>query len=146
MKKIFLIIVFLLITSMPVQAKTLVKQTIGDYTISAIKNGSTVKIKWNGKTIHIYNSFHGKIKIISERKLTYWKKTHRKNKTLYIERVIGKVKDDNLNGITTSGGYINYYRSLKGIAHKGDVIISYCVYSPYNNAVDDIDERYDFVL
>ena len=98
------------------------------------------KVKWMGKTIRWYD-FYGKVRIISERKLTYKMLTRRKNKVLYIERTIGKVVNDRLDG-KTALGYISY-KNLQGKVKKGDTVISYFVYSPYTHWIDDYDERYD---
>ena len=148
MKKLMILVTMfiMLVTVNPAFGKTVARETIGDYTISAVRKNNTIKIKWNGKTIHTYRNFKGKVKILPERKLTAKMLTSRKNKVIYIERVVGVITDDNLNGITTGSGYTHYRRSLKGIGKKGDIVVSYCVYSPFKNTIDDYDERYDIIL
>lgn len=67
---------------------------------------------------------------------------------MYIERIIGKVTDNEKNGKILNppedGGYYISYASVKG-ARKGDLIITYCVYNPYSNYDDDVIERWDFI-
>ena len=63
---------------------------------------------------------------------------------MYIERIIGKVTDNEKNGKVLNppddGGYYISYASVKG-ARKGDIIITYCVYNPDPNWDDDVIER-----
>lgn len=67
---------------------------------------------------------------------------------MYIERIIGKVTDNEKNGKVLNppvdGGYYISYASVKG-ARKGDLIITYCVYNPFSNYDDDVIERWDFI-
>ena len=67
---------------------------------------------------------------------------------MYIERIFGRVIDDNGNGQVLNhpenGGYYISYESVEG-ARKGDLIITYCVYNPYGNYDDDVIERWDFI-
>ena len=67
---------------------------------------------------------------------------------MYIERIIGKVTDNEKNGKVLNppkdGGYYISYASVKG-ARKGDLVITYCVYNPYSNWDDDVIERWDFI-
>lgn len=71
--------------------------------------------------------------------------------TTIVERCIGIVTD----GQSGDGRILNlpddcgYYISYRGIYRPisdGTVILSYMVYNPDNNYIDDIMERYDFVL
>lgn len=68
-----------------------------------------------------------------------------------VERCIGLVSDKN-NGdgilLNTEDADYNYisYRGVYRPIENGSVILSYMVYSPYNCSIDDIVERYDFVL
>lgn len=139
-----IVTVLLLINSDVVMAKTVAKERVNGYTISVTQSKQKTTVKWNGKKIHSYK-FRGKTKIVSERKLTEKMLLRRKNKTLYIERIIGKVVNNRLDGETTEGHYMSY-RCLRGKAHKGDVIITYCIYNPFTKWIDDIDERYDIIL
>ena len=134
----------LLALSVTVQAKVVAKETVNGYTISVHQNGTRTTVKWNGKTIHTYK-FKGKVKMVSEKKLTYKALMHRKGKVLYIERLYGTILNKKLDGKTTADEYICYSR-LKGKAKPGDEIITYCVYNPLNNWIDDISERYDIIL
>ena len=84
-------------------------------------------------------------------KLTENMLTHRSNKKrhiMYIERIIGKVTDNEKNGKVLNppedGGYYISYASVAD-AEIGDAIITYCVYNPYSNYDDDVIERWDFI-
>lgn len=74
--------------------------------------------------------------------------TRKENSIMYIERIIGKVTDNEKNGTVLNppvdGGYYISYASVKG-ARKGDLIITYCVYNPFSNYDDDVIERWDFI-
>ena len=90
-------------------------------------------------------------RVIDCDKLTEKMLTHRSSKKrhiMYIERIVGRVTDNNKNGKVLNppkdGGYYISYRSVKG-ARKGDTIITYCVYNPYSNYDDDVIERWDFI-
>ena len=90
-------------------------------------------------------------KVIDCDKLTEKMLTHRSSKKrhiMYIERIVGRVTDNNKNGKVLNppkdGGYYISYASVKG-ARKGDVIVTYCVYNPYTNWDDDVIERWDFI-
>ena len=67
---------------------------------------------------------------------------------MYIERIIGKVTDNEKNGTVLNppvdGGYYISYASVAD-AEIGDTIITYCVYNPYTNWDDDVIERWDFI-
>lgn len=74
--------------------------------------------------------------------------TRTERNIMYIERIIGKVTDNEKNGIVLNppedGGYYISYASVKG-ARKGDTIVTYCVYNPFSNYDDDVIERWDFI-
>ena len=125
-------------------AKTVAKQKCNGYTIAVTQSKAGTKVRWNNKVIRWYD-FSGKVKIISEKKLTNKMLYRRKNRILYIERIVGKCINNNLDGITSCGSYISY-RSQRGYVHKGDTVVTYCVYCPYTHWTDDIDERYDVVI
>lgn len=144
MKKILILALTTAMLATPVQAKLVAKESINGYTISVHQNGKRTTVKWNGKTIHSYK-FKGRVKILSEKKLSYKALFSRKGKVLYIERCYGTVLNRRLDGETTTGGYI-CYSSLKGKVKPGDEVVTYCVYNPFNNWIDDIDERYDVIL
>lgn len=143
--KILVIVAMMVVMAASVQAKTVSKETVGDYTISVHQNGKKTIVKWNGKTICSFR-FTGKVQIIPERKLTNRKKMCRKDKVLYIERVVGTVINNNGDGKTSNGAYMCYRSSLKGKYHKGMVVVSYCIYNPHTRWIDDISERYDAIL
>ena len=90
-------------------------------------------------------------RVIDCEKLTEKMLTHRSSKKrhiMYIERIVGRVTDNNKNGKVLNppkdGGYYISYRSVKN-ARKGDVIVTYCVYNPYTKWDDDVIERWDFI-
>lgn len=74
--------------------------------------------------------------------------TRTEHRIMYIERIIGKVTDNEKNGTVLNppvdGGYYISYASVKG-ARKGDLVVTYCVYNPYTNWDDDVIERWDFI-
>lgn len=144
MKKLITICVFILMMGFPTYAKTVATETINGYTIRITQHGDVTKIEWCGKTYRKYH-FRGKVKIVSEGKLTARKLWKRKSKTLYIERIVGRVINDHLDGRTTENHYISY-KCLKGKVHKGDTIVTYCVYNPFTRWIDDIADRFDIIL
>lgn len=75
--------------------------------------------------------------------------------TVIIERCIGMVTDKEngdgliLNYHSDEGGYYIAYRNeecQKLNLCNGTVLVSYMVYDPNNNYIDDIGDRYDFVI
>lgn len=74
--------------------------------------------------------------------------TRKEDSIMYIERIIGKVTDNEKNGTVLNppvdGGYYISYASVED-AEIGDVIVTYCVYNPYSNYDDDVIERWDFI-
>ena len=74
--------------------------------------------------------------------------TRTDHNVMYIERIIGKVTDNEKNGKVLNppddGGYYISYASVAD-AEIGDTIITYCVYNPYSNYDDDVIERWDFI-
>ena len=69
-----------------------------------------------------------------------------RNGKLIIERVVGIVNDDDGNGtaLYDDSYYICYARVDD--ACKGDEVLSYFVYNPFNNYFDDILFRLDYVI
>ena len=74
--------------------------------------------------------------------------TRTDHNVMYIERIIGKVTDNEKNGKVLNppddGGYYISYASVAD-AEIGDTIVTYCVYNPYTNWDDDVIERWDFI-
>lgn len=140
---LLLTIIILCFTS-PAMANTVARESVGGYTIAVTQRNGKTAVKWNGRIIRRY-SFHGRVRFVSEGKLTAKMLRKRKGKTLYIERIVGKVTNNRMDGETSCGYYISY-KSLKGKAHNGDTIITYCVYNPFTRWTDDVDERYDIIL
>jgi len=145
MKKLITICVFILMLGSPTYAKTVATETINGYTIRITQHGDATKIKWCGKTYRKYHHFRGEVRIVSEGKLTARKLWSRKDKTLYIERIVGRVINNRLDGVSSNGGYISY-KCLKGKVHKGDTIVTYCVYNPFTRWIDDVSDRFDIIL
>ena len=139
MKRIIILVFTLIILlSFPVSAKTVARERGMGYTIKVTQKRGKTRIYWNGKLIRSYR-FSGKVKIVSERKLTEKKLLNRKGKVLYIERVKGTVVSRRLDGRTSNGGYIKYHKPFR----KGDRVVSYFVYNPFTHWIDDVHERYD---
>jgi len=113
-----------------------------ELTVTQDKNGT--KVLWNDKTYGWYD-FNGKVKIIAEKKLTNRMLRTRKNKVLYIEKIVGRVVNKSLDGRTTSNKYISY-RCLGHKVKRGDKIVTYLVYSPYTRWIDDVVLRFDVPL
>ena len=67
----------------------------------------------------------------------------RTEENIIVEVAVGSVLNENLDG--ESYGYYISYRSVEN-AKPGDTIITYFVYNPYNNYVDDIVERFDIIV
>lgn len=115
------------------------RQNVGDYT--TIERGFLSRYNYDGKPIE---------QVYDTDRISYTTITHRKGKVI-CERCIGIVTDGN-NGdgriLNTSDEVYNYisYRFFDQPYKTGTVVITYLVYSPYNNYEDDIIDRYDFVL
>lgn len=123
-------------------AKTIVND--GNLRIIATKDHGDTALKFSDGRTHRYD-FQGKIKVVLQRKLTARMLRNRRNKTIYIEKVNGRVINNRLDGRTSTGGYISY-QSLRGKVHKGNYVTTYLIYSPYTTWLDDIDERYDVIV
>ena len=72
-----------------------------------------------------------------------------RNGKIIVEKIIGQVvsyKLDGkiLNGKVDSGNYISYER-VDG-AKQGDIILTYYIYNPFTNEVDDVLTRLDFII
>lgn len=68
---------------------------------------------------------------------------------LIIERVVGYVTDRNGNGkVLNTNGDFNYinYKYVREPITTGTVVLTYLIYNPNNNYVDDIVNRFDFVI
>lgn len=90
------------------------------------------------------------IKLFDCSELTSEELESRKGTTV-VERCIGLVTDkQNGDGMILNlpedCGYYIGYRGIGYPISDGTVILSYMVYNPDNNAIDDIVERYDFIL
>jgi hypothetical protein len=78
----------------------------------------------------------------------------RNGKTI-IERCVGFVTDDTdgnehgvvLNAFDPDFNYIGYRECAEVLClNEGTVVVSYMIYNPDNNFIDDITERYDYVV
>lgn len=69
-----------------------------------------------------------------------------RNGKIIIEKVVGVVYDDNGNGTALfDESYYIYYGKVNN-ASKGDKVLSYFIYNPFNNYFDDIMIRFDHVM
>ena len=80
-----------------------------------------------------------------------------RNGKIIVEKIIGEVTNDNLDGKILNcdvenggytnkdgGNYINYKR-VDG-AKKGDKVLTYYIYNPFTNEQDDVLTRMDFII
>ena len=76
----------------------------------------------------------------------YW--THKG--TVFVERIIGKVKDNNGNGkvlnLAPDNKEYDYISYAKVKANKGDIVVTYLLYNPESNGEDDIIARWDYII
>ena len=129
----------------PVSAKT-VSECVNGAKIAVASNGNRVTVKWRGKKYRTFRLRKAKVVFVSEGRLTRKMLLTRKAKRIvYVERIVGRVVNSNMDGVTTNGHYMSY-RSLRGYAHKGDEVVTYCVYNPSTKWIDDITDRFDVVL
>ena len=68
---------------------------------------------------------------------------------IIIEKIIGTVIDRKGNGRVMNPADPDYdyisYKHVKG-AHKGDVVLTVCIYTPGNTYEDDVCERFDYII
>ena len=88
------------------------------------------------------------VQIYETNELTYEMLTNRNGKII-IEKVIGKVENDNLDGkilncIDEEHDYICYKR-VDGVK-KGNIVLTYFIYNPYTSYTDDVLTRIDFII
>lgn len=62
---------------------------------------------------------------------------------LIIEKCVGKVTDDEKNGSLEDGSYISY--TDVDDCTKRDTVITYLIFNPDTNYVDDVIERFDYI-
>lgn len=68
---------------------------------------------------------------------------------IVVEKVVGKVTNYKLDGKILNknpeyGDYISYKR-VDG-AKEGDVVLTYFIYNPFTNEIDDVLTRLDFII
>lgn len=70
-----------------------------------------------------------------------------------VEKIIGVCingKGDGKILNTKKSGYINYHRTYDFCTgkrtHKGDVVLTYLIYNPNSNLIDDVVERIDYII
>ena len=154
MKKIILFILIMLIIIFGIYNK---QQTIEEEETTYVING-TEKIVNGYEDIEgefvsrIYKIGYNSILLLDTKDMTQDILENRKgNGVLIIERVIGIVDDDKegdgiiLNTSDKDHNYISY-RNVNFETRNGTIILSYFVYNPNTNYVDDVVRRYDFVL
>lgn len=98
------------------------------------------------KVIEIYDTSELTPQVMSNR-----------NGRIIVEKIIGEVTNQKLDGKilncdTDNGGYTNKdggnyinYERVDG-AKKGDKIVTYFIYNPFNNEQDDVMTRLDFII
>lgn len=96
------------------------------------------KARTENANVEVYNSSELTHSILENR-----------NGDIVIERTIGVVKNDNkdgeiLNPADEERDYISY-RSVDG-CKKGDKVMTYFVYNPGNNKIDDVMYRTDYII
>ncbi len=68
---------------------------------------------------------------------------------IIVEKTIGIVLNDEGDGeiLNTSDDYYNYinYSRVEN-AKEGDIILTYCIYNPDTNYIDDILLRFDYII
>lgn len=89
-----------------------------------------------------------KAKIYNTNELNTETLTNRNGKII-IEKVIGKVTNDNLDGkilncIDEEHDYISY-KNVSG-AKKNDTVLTYFIYNPSSNVEDDVLTRINFII
>ena len=141
----FLCILIFVPNGNSVSAKT-VSECVNGAKIAVTTNGKRVTIKWRGKKYWTFRLRKAKIVFVSEGKLTRRQLLSRKaDRIVYVVRIIGHVIDNALNGKTTRGSKIAY-TSLLGYAHKGDQIMTWCVYDPFSRSDDGVIDRFDVIM
>lgn len=110
---------------------------------SKVKSGYVTKFyvkNPNRYNYKIKTSKKLKVRVIDETKVTRKILKHRKNKYILVEKIHAQCIDNNGNGRTSTGYYINYQDCEN--AFKGQKYITYLVYGN-NNSVDDVVVRFD---
>jgi len=152
MKKIITIMLLVMLVGIAVPTTQAKAQTT-HYRSMVVKVDKVKKEKtqydavvyWKGRRVAKY-TFQRKplVRFVTPNHLTYQMLSTREGRVLYIEILNGIVLDDEGNGKVTNGdpvyNYISYWRTPYC---KGDKVRTYCVYTPYNNAEDDIHLRFD---
>lgn len=146
---ILLLAIMVLVIAAPtqVQAKTVRYKSMTVKVEKKAKQNYETQVYWKGKPVAKYR-FDRKpvVKFTNGNKLTYEQLSTRKGRVLYIEICNGVVLDNKGNGrvVNTdpSHNYISYRYTYPRF-YKGDKVRTYCIYTPYNNAEDDIVERFD---
>lgn len=142
---IFVLILAALFAALPTQAAAVQHPGIR-VTVTHNQKRYTARVYHFGRLVASYN-FKKRPKIVytTTDRLTYKQLTHRKNKTLLIEVVTGRITDADYNGRVDTRSEYNYinYRTCKGWAYPGDRIRTYLIYNPSNNYEDDIIFRCD---
>lgn len=65
---------------------------------------------------------------------------------IIIEKCVGTVTDDEKNGaIQNADSDYNYISYTDVDCIKGDTVITYLIYNPNTNYIDDVVERFDFI-
>lgn len=92
----------------------------------------------NVNAIELYNTSDMTEEILTNR-----------NGKIIVEKIVGEVTNyrldgEILNASTGNGNYINYQR-VDG-AKEGDTIVTYYIYNPFSNEIDDVLTRLDYII
>lgn len=147
----FELIIFIMLVghSMTTPASTVVRD--GNLRIEVVRDHGDTVLKFSDGRSHRYD-FDGKVKVVPSNKLTAKMLRSRRNKVIYIEKITSKPIDKQwgvvINKKAGRWRVTNNkicYKSSGIRVNRGNTVHTYCVYNPYTQWLDDIDERYDVV-
>lgn len=122
---------------------TIILSIILAITVSA---ASVHSVRWYKK--YVKRNKIAKVREYWNENLTYEILANRGD-DIIIEKILGTVVNNKKDGKLLNPADPNYdYISYKGVknAHKGDIILTVCVYQPNSKYEDDIVARFDFIL
>ena len=107
--------------------------------------------KFNSSQVEFYDNMVANaniIEIYDTSELTHDIMKNRDGKII-VEKIIGEVTNNKLDGKilnchVNNGDFISYKRVEN--AKKGDKIVTYFIYNPFNNVEDDVMTRLDFII
>ena len=153
--ELFIIIVFAIMFCRTTPAKTIVHD--GNFTIDVSKDHGDTILRFSDGRARRFD-FSGCVKLINEKNLTAKKLRNRRNRIIYIEKVVSVAINRNWGAVIRkeknkkTGKYewvmTKYricYKRCKVKPHKEEIVHTYNVYSPYTTWTDDIIDRYDVI-